>query len=151
MISFSLKENYKVEDVDYDSIKKQFSKIKDIGINNVNSNYKFYIIRDLKDSTKFMGIIIIDENPREYYNILEKSKEELGHDIELLKYWVDPKFRNMGIGKTLMLNVLNRYKGSKIGLCTGNQTTNQAKYIYSKFGFKILINKDPYLFWIKEN
>lgn len=150
MISFSVKENYDIEEVDYNSISSQLNKIKDIKIH-INKSNKYYIIRNLKDNTKFMGIIIIDENPREYYNIFKKSKEELGHNIELLDYWVDPKFRNMGIGKTLMLNVLNRYKGYKIGLCTGNQTTNQAKYIYSKFGFKILINKDPYLFWIKEN
>ena len=150
MISFSLKENYDVEEVDYNSISSQLSKIKDIKIH-INDSNKYYILRDLKDKTKFMGIIIMDESPRKYYNIFEKSKEELGHNIELLDYWVDPKFRNMGIGKTLMLNVLNRYKGNKIGLCTGRQTTNQAKYIYSKFGFKILVNKDPYLFWIKEN
>lgn len=149
MLKSSIEYKEDVIEVPYKKIKNQLKDIKEIPILTKEINH-YYIIQDPNDPSRFAGFIGINTEPREEYNIFGLNKKELGHDIELVDFWVDPNFRSKGIGSRLLKYVLKKYENYCIGMGTGKRTSEDAKRLYKKFGFKIVVNKPPFNWWLKK-
>lgn len=144
-------DNYNVYEVKYNDIKQQLKEIHDLPQptkDELNSS-KYFIIKQPQDKF-FAGLVIVNENPPEDYNILGTlNKKELGHDIEILFFFMYNQYRNMGLGNKLFSYVLNKYRNKYIGLGTGTQSSKQAKQIYIRYGFKVVVNYPPFQWWLR--
>ena len=147
--------NYEI--IEYNSnninkdIKNQIKDINDIPQPKESEITNIFIIKQKKNK-KFDGIIIVNLNPREEYNLFSLNKKELGHDIEILFFYVYKEYQNTGLGSSLLKYVLNKYKKYYIGLGTGSRTTESAKKLYKKFGFEIVVTvkNSPFNWWLRK-
>ena len=91
-------------------------------------------------NNKLVGLLPIDTvapDNRDFFNL---TKEQLGHDVEVLYFWVDEEYRKLNIGKKLLESSINDFKDKYIGLGTGPRTSEPAYKLYKQFKFKIVVD-----------
>ncbi len=112
--------------------KKEFVKLFPYAPKSNWENMEFY---GAFDGDKLIGGTVININPDNFhYRSLGLHPEVFGEYLVVLK-----EYRNKRIGKELFKKIL-KYK--KIGFKTGGMTTDIAKSMYEKMGFKVVKEKE---------
>jgi len=107
----------------------------------VNKNHLIYAILVGK---KYIGGLSINKNPNKdiYKNY------NLNPNISISWFYIDPEFRNKGLGIKLFRYIISKY--NKIALTTSNKSSLNSKKIYIKFGFKIIHSYKNTEYWYKD-
>ena len=143
-----LNEANSIKDVSYSYIKDKLDSIDDLPKQKYSTKFKYYII---EIESTIAGICVFDENPEDNYKLFGLNKEQLGHDMEILFFWVDSSYRNQHIGSDLLRFVTSKYKKFYIGLGTGRMTSDAAHHLYQKFGFKVVVSVNVFRWYLKKS
>jgi len=105
-----------------------------------NKNHTIYGLK----YNKYIGGIAINKAPnKEIY-----KKYNLNPNISISWFYIDDTFRSKGLGIKLFEYINSKY--SKIALTTGGKSNPESKYIYTKFGFKIIESYKNIDYWYKD-
>lgn len=148
--------DFKIHKYDYNNLvynyKIQLKQIKDLPqpTNKELKSSEYYIITN--NNKHFAGILVLDVNPPDNYNILGglNRLKQMGHDIEIIFFYVYEEYRHIGLGQKLLSYVINKYNNKYIGLGTGLQSSLSAKNVYSLYGFKPVITDHNFQWWLRK-
>lgn len=87
------------------------------------------------DGARPIGLLMHSMHFDKFYGM---TKKQLGHDSEVKLFWISPQYRGAGVGTRLLSQVLADHKKAHLGLATGPRTSDSAKYLYTKYGFKVV-------------
>ncbi len=94
---------------------------------------------------KPVGLLIHSPAPGDKFYGL--NKKQLGHDVEVRLFWVAPEARGKGIGNKLLDKVISEHGHTYLGLGTGEKTTESARHMYRKNGFKVISSPGENKHW----
>lgn len=147
MLSFESLFKNQVKEYTLKQLADYLKTIKDFPKTNYKQKFKYFAI---KNENKLAGLIVVDENPEGgFYGM---TKEQMGHDIEIVFFYVFPEFRGMKIGQELLRYVIQKYSTKYIGLGTSKQSFENAKQMYKRNGFNIISDfpKEGNSWWLRK-
>ena len=96
-----------------------------------NCVVRIWGLKDYSDPRKkTVGGIIVQENPVRFI------PKDINIDAKILMFYIDNDYRGKGFGRKLLNIPLKMYKN--VCLTTDSQTSDEAKSLYTKSGFKSL-------------
>lgn len=95
----------------------------------------------LNEEHEFIGGMIIFEDPDQKYT------KNISVDAIIQFFHIQKEYRGNGFGLLLLKKAIRKY--SKIFLATDEKSSDVAKKMYKKSGFKIIEKKGNYIYWVK--